>query len=120
VGDAQPIRQCPYTLPEAMKEKVAAEVKGLLEAGLIRESSAGLIRESSSAWASPVVSICKPDGAVRLCVEYRKNNTVTCPDPFYMATLEEVVQDVGKSKDISRLNLTKGYYQIEVKECDKE
>jgi len=45
---------------------------------------------------------------------------VTFPDPFYMPILEEVVQDVGRSKVISRLDLTKGYYQIKLKSVTKK
>ena len=56
----------------------------------------------------------KPDGSIRLCVDYRKVIAVTRADPHYMPTLEEVVQTAGSS---SKLDLTKRYYQVQV--CKK-
>ena len=62
----------------------------------------------------------KPDGSIRLCVDYRKVNAVTRADPHYMPTLKEVVQAVGSSKVVSKLDLTKGYYQVKVHKKDRE
>ena len=60
------------------------------------------------------MSVKKPDGSVRLCVDYRKVNAVTRADTHYMPTLDEVVQAVGSSKVVSKLDLTKGYYLVQV------
>jgi len=67
-----------------------------------------------------VVPVRNPDGSVCLCVDYRKVNVVTCPDPFYIPTLDEVIADVGSSCVVSRLDLTKGYYQVVVAPEDRE
>ena len=80
----------------------------------------GIIVRSCSPWSSPVVLVKKPDGSIRLCVDYRKVNAVTRADPHYMPTLEEVVQAVGSSKVVSKLDLTKGYYQVQVHKKDRE
>ena len=39
-------------------------------------------------------------------------NTITRQAPFYMPRVEEVLEGVGKAKFISKIELTKGYYQI--------
>jgi len=64
VGKASPINQAPYKIHEAIKTKVKKEIDNLL--------NIGVVVSSASLWASPVVPIRKPDGSVRLCIDYRK------------------------------------------------
>ena len=45
-----------------MKEAVSNEVEWLLERGYIRPGD--------SDWASPIVTVRKPDGSLRLCIDY--------------------------------------------------
>ena len=63
------ISQLPYRIPEKMKERVRKEIEDMLEGGIIEESE--------SAWSSPIVPVLKPNGAVRVCVDYRKLNACT-------------------------------------------
>ena len=64
---------------------------------------------SQSPWASPVVPVPKPDGSVRVCIDYRRLNAITIGDPYYMCTLEEILERVGNSRAISKLDLAKGF-----------
>ena len=66
------------------------------------------------------MTVKKPDCSIWLCVDYWKVNAVTRADPHYMPTLKEVVQAVGSSKVVSKLDLTKGYYQVKVHKKDME
>ena len=45
-----------------------------------------------------MVTVRKPDGSARLCVDFKKINEVTTPLPFYMPRVEEVLEAVGRSK----------------------
>ena len=78
---------------------------------------AGIIVKSQSPWSSPVVPVRKPDGSLHLYIDYR---SVTKPDPWYMPSLEEAVSAVGNSRVVSKLDLTKGYYQVVVAQADRE
>ena len=111
-GDALPIASCPYRVPEQMKDGVREELSTLL--------SSGVISESVSPWASPLLPVLKKDGSVRLCVDYRRLNSVTRADPYYMCTLEEILERVGGSQCLSKIDLKKGFYQIEVDPADRE
>ena len=76
--------------------------------------SLGLIRPSTSPWASPVVLVPKKYGTRRLCVDYRRLNKVTKPDPFPMLRVDELIDRIGMARYITIFDLTKGYYQIPV------
>ena len=107
-GDALPIASMPYRAPDLMKEGVRQEVERLVEMGVATPSC--------SPWASPVVPVKKEDGTIRLCIDYRKLNAVTVGDPYYMSTLNEILERVGSSRCISKLDLSRGFYQIGVGE----
>ena len=111
-GDAQPIASCPHRVPDRLKESVRMEVAKLIEMGVVVEST--------SPWASPIVPVIKDDGSMRLCIDYRKLNGVSQGDPYYMATLEEILERVGSSSCISKLDLSRGFHQIEVEEESRQ
>ena len=111
-GEAAPRRSHPYRVPDRLKEGVRSEVNKLVELGIVVPST--------SPWASPVVPVPKTDGTVRVCVDYRKLNEVTTADPYYMATMDEILERVGKSKIMSKIDLAKGFYQVEVEATSQE
>ena len=65
-----------------------------------------------------MVTVRKPDGTAMLCVDFKKINSVMRQDTFYMPRVEEVLEGVGKASFISKLDLTKGYYQIRMRDSD--
>ena len=93
-------------------DSVNKELKWLLDKGYIKEST--------SSWASPMVTVRKPDGSARICIDFKAINAVTTPLPFYMPRVEEVLKQVGKSKVILKLDLTNGYYQVPMSPGDIE
>ena len=107
-GDSPPIALVPHRVPDKLKGQVMEEIEKLLELGVIVVST--------SPWASPIVPVPKQDGGLRLCVDYRRLNGVTQADPCYMATFDEILERVGQSRCISKIDLRKGFYQIEVEE----
>ncbi len=107
-----PIAQPPYSVPLSMRESVRDELSALEEAGIIRRSD--------STWASPLVPVRKKSGKVRLCVDYRKVNGVTTPEPYYMPGFEEMMNKIGGSKVLSKLDLVKGFHQVGVHPEDRE
>ena len=107
-GDSPAIASVPHRVPDRLKGQVKQEIDKLLELGVIVVST--------SPWASPIVPVPKEDGGLRLCVDYRRLNGVTQADPYYMATFDEILERVGQSRCISKIDLRKGFYQIEVEE----
>ncbi len=110
-GNAIPIRQWPYRVPESQKEEVLRQLRKLEEASIISPSN--------SPWASPLVIVKKKDGTLRLCVDYRKVNAVTHKDSFPLPRIDELLDHLGKAKYFSTLDLFAGYHQIDIAEQDR-
>ncbi len=81
--------------------------------------TAGVIRPSKSPYASPVVVVTKKDGSLRLCIDYRKLNSCSTRDAFPLPRIDEALEALGQAKYFSTLDLTSGYWQVEVAEQDK-
>ena len=109
-GSHSPIAQRPYSTSISIREAVDREIDSLLERKIIRESE--------SLWASPMVTVKKPDGSARICIDFKSINAITTPLPFYMPRVEEVLEQVGTSRVISKIDLSKGYHQVPMKEED--
>ena len=99
-GDSSPLASKPYRVPDVLKSDVREEITKLVDLGVVVESV--------SPWASPIVPVP--------CVDYRRLNNVTQGDPYYMSTLDEILERVGPSRCLSKLDLSKDFYQIAVSE----
>ena len=92
---ARPVHQPPYRLPYAYREGVKKELQEMLPAEIIEPSL--------SEWSSPLVVVHKEDGSLRLCVDYRRLNTVTQPDAYPMPRVDELLDRLGKAILICQL-----------------
>ncbi len=61
-GVYPPFRQAPYSVPIGIRDKVKKKLDSL--------EDTGIIERSDSPWASPLVPVKKPNGSVRLCVDF--------------------------------------------------
>lgn len=104
VRDTVPIKQSPYRVNPAKREILRQEVKFLLDHGLAEPSH--------SEWASPCLLVTKPDGSFRLCTDYRKVNQVTRTDSYPLPRMDDILDDLGNARFLTKLDLLKGYYQV--------
>ena len=74
----------------------------------------GVVRPSMPPYASPIIMVKKKDGSNRVCVDFRKLNKITEEDPEPMTTAEDLFRRLNGKKYLSKINLTKGYWQIPV------
>ena len=72
VGNARPIKQRCYPYSPKVEEDLYAQVREMLDSGVIEPSSSG--------WSSPVVMVRKANGKYRFCIDFRKVNAVSKAD----------------------------------------
>lgn len=87
-----------------MNEKTLDLIKNLL--------MDGIIQESSSSFCSPAFPILKRNGDIRLVLDCRKLNRLTCKDPYIFPKIWDIFVAIKDSEIISKLDLKSGYYQI--------
>ncbi|PIK35124.1 hypothetical protein BSL78_07264 [Apostichopus japonicus] len=95
-----------------MRDSLQEEVRKMIDMGVIEPSN--------SPYSSPVVLVPKPDGTKRFCVDYRKLNKVTTYEAEPMQTMTEIFSELSNDKYFSRIDLTKGYWQVEMTQSAKE
>ena len=61
----------------------------------------------------------KPDGSLRLYVDYRDLNNLTIKNRYPLPLNGELLDQLSRVKRFIQLNLTSTYHQMRIKECDK-
>ena len=79
-----------------------------------------LLRPSTSPWASPVVMVKKKDGSMRFCVDFCKMNDATIKDAHPLPRIDDTLESLHGAQYFTTLDLKSGYWQVPIKEEDKE
>jgi len=102
----------PYSLPEHKRKVVQRELSAMLEMGEIEASH--------SAWCSPIVLVVRKDESMQFCVDYRRVNGVSRFVAYPMPHVDELLDQLGTERFFTRLDSTKGYWQIPLSPESKE
>ena len=106
--DPTPIYQRPRHFSQPITEEIERQCEEL--------ERAGVLEPSESPWNSPIVPVRKPDGSLRLCVDYRKVNEKTVKDRFPMCLISDCVYGMHGMKLFTKMDLVRGYYQMPIEE----
>ncbi|KAA3681428.1 uncharacterized protein DEA37_0009908 [Paragonimus westermani] len=96
--DHRPIRQAPQRLPVHYDTMITE----MLEKRIIRPSA--------SPWSSSIVLVGKKNGALRLCVNYRKIHKITAKDSFPIPRIDVTLDALHGAQWFSTLDLASGYW----------
>jgi hypothetical protein len=98
---------CPaFRLPMCQRQEVEKRVEELLQSGGIQSSS--------SEYGAPVLFVPKPDGTLRMRIDYRALNKVTKKDKYPMPRIDDLMDNLAGAKYFSSLDLTSGYNQFKL------
>ena len=106
------IRDRPRPVPPQDLQELRQHIQQLLDANIIKPST--------SSYASAIVLVRKKNGALRMCVDYRKINARTVRDSYALPKIEDLFMTLGRSKYFTSLDLSKAYYQVPLSERAKK
>jgi len=101
---AQPIRRIPFT----RREKVLEKLKTLESLDVIEKV------QTPTSWVNPLVSVEKPNGDVRICLDMRRANEAIVREKHPVPTLEETLQEMSGAKFFAKMDMNMAFHQIEL------
>jgi hypothetical protein len=105
----KPVKLPPYRIHPEKSQMIQTEIDYMLKQGIIEESS--------SPWAAPIVIIPKPGGSIRFCTDFRRLNNLTVPDAYPMPRIDDLIDKVGGAKYLTKIDLSRGYWQVPMDEA---
>jgi ethanolamine utilization protein EutQ (cupin superfamily) len=102
--DQEPIRCKMRPLPYNKKEQVKQELEEQL--------NAGVIRRSKSQWCAPLKIVDKPDGKIRITVDYKPVNRVIKGDNHPLPSVVDLYNKMSEAEFLSKIDLKYAYHQL--------
>ncbi|KAG3094773.1 hypothetical protein PC121_g2905 [Phytophthora cactorum] len=100
-----PIKQRARQVPLRYLQKLYELLKGLLKAGLIAFSD--------TPWASPIVIVLKKNGKdIRLCIDYKRVNTITAIMEYVMPLVDDLLTELGHYLWFCSLDAASGFWAV--------
>ncbi len=96
----------PRRIPFPQLPKVEAEIKCMLQMGVIEEVTEPM------EWCAPMVPVPKKNGTVRICVDLKWLNEAVEREKFVLPTLEDIAPELVASTVYSTLDASSGFWQL--------
>ncbi|CAI7811544.1 unnamed protein product [Closterium sp. NIES-53] len=101
---SKPTFRAPYRLSPTELADMKKQIEYLLDKGLIRPST--------SPYDAPVLFTPKPDGSLRMCIDYRALNKQTIKNKYPIPRIDNLIDQLRGATVFSKLDLRSGYWQI--------
>ena len=112
IDDSEPFKQHFRHISPPLLDEVRQHINEMLEAGAIRPSN--------SPWCNVVVLVCKKDGGLHFCIDFRKLNTKAKKDSYPLPHIQETLDSLVGIRVFSTLDLKSGFWQIMMDEDSKQ
>ena len=112
--DAKPIYAKARQIPIRLKDSVKNEIDRLVNLGI-------LTKVYSATWASPIVTVYKKNGSLRICADFsatvnRYLDRINAP----LVTIDEAIASVGNARVFSKLDLSQAFMQLPIDSSSQE
>ncbi|CAI7833834.1 unnamed protein product [Closterium sp. NIES-54] len=101
---SKPTFRAPYRLSPTELANMKKQIEYLLDKGLIRPST--------SPYGAPVLFTPKPDGSLRMCIDYRALNKQTIKNKYPIPRIDDLLDQLRGAIVFSKLGLRSGYWHI--------
>lgn len=99
----------PVVLPP---RQIALKHQPALDVEIERMLADGVISPSASPYAAYPVLVPKPDGSLRVAIDYRRLNEITITDSMPLPRINDLIQSVEGSVYFALFDLRQGFWQI--------
>jgi RNase H-like domain found in reverse transcriptase/Reverse transcriptase (RNA-dependent DNA polymerase)/Integrase zinc binding domain/Integrase core domain len=111
--DSTPVFRKQYRQAHAHKEIIQEKANEMVKSGVAEPST--------SSWSAPMLAVPKKttrNGKVdwRIVIDYRELNKQVEDDKFPIPLITDILDSLGKCVYFSTLDLTQGYYQVELED----
>jgi DNA-binding transcriptional ArsR family regulator len=109
---ARAVQQRLRRFDEERRRAIGAELRKLLEAGLIKEVF-------QPTWLANPVLVKKKNGKWRMCIDYSSLNKACPKVPFPLPRIDQIIDSTAGCELLCFLDAYSGYHQIKMKESDQ-
>jgi hypothetical protein len=99
--------------------RIFLKEREVLEEHIMEQLEKGWIVPSNSSYGAPALCIPKPDGSLRMCIDYRALNRITTKNKYPLPRINDLLDNLSGAKFFSTLDFTSGYHQLVVRESDQ-
>jgi hypothetical protein len=110
VPDVIPPNRPAFRLSLLERQESESQVTKMLEKGWIQPSS--------SPYGAPVLFVPKPDGSLRMCIDYRALNKITPKNKYPLPRIEDLLDNLSGARYFSSLDLTSVYHHLQLPASD--
>lgn len=103
LSDETPVQKRYHAIPRHMLQEVKAHVEDLL--------NKNFIQKSKSNYASPIVTVRKRNGELRLCCDFRELNAKTVSDRHPLPRIQDIIDNLSGNSWFSLLDQRQAYHQ---------
>ena len=108
--DVYPTIVPPRKIPFALKQRVKKELDHMEKLGIIQKV------EKPTEWVNALVTVEKPNGKLRICLDPRPLNKAIKRQHFRLPTTEEILSEMHGARIFTKLDASNGYWQIPIEE----
>ena len=105
---AQPVVHPPRKVPVTLRPKFQQELNRMEKLDVIEKV------EEPTVWVNSIVTIVKPNGNLRICIDPRDLNKAVKRDYYPMSTIDDIVTRMPNAKVFSVLDASSGFWQLKL------